>query len=125
MSSKNDHGNFKIYINYSNFINFTGMIWTSQGFLDGDMVSSDTGILILKFMLQSQLMLFVDCIMTNIQNIRLTKIVSSMPKSNISGKSIFDLPITISANQFILLSPIFLPKHTYFIANKKVQYSTG
>jgi hypothetical protein len=82
MSSKNDHGNFKIYINYSNSINFTGMIWTSQGFLDGDMVSSDTGILILKFMLQSQLMLFVDCIMTNIQNIRLTKIVSSVPVSN-------------------------------------------
>ena len=83
MSSKNDHGNFKIYINYSNSINFTGMIWTSQGFLDGDMVSSDTGILILKFMLQSQLMLFVDCIMTNIQNIRLTKIVSSVPECGI------------------------------------------
>jgi len=77
--SKNDHGNFKIYINYSNFINFTGMIWTSQGFLDGDMVSSDTGILILKFMLQSQLMLFVDYIMANMQDIRLTKIVGSVP----------------------------------------------
>jgi hypothetical protein len=80
--SKNDHGNFKIYINYSNFINFTGMIWTSQGFLDGDMVSSDTGILILKFMLQSQLMLFVDCIMTNIQNFSFMKIVDYVPVSN-------------------------------------------
>jgi hypothetical protein len=34
--SKNDHGNFKIYINYSNFINFTGMIWISQDFLEDD-----------------------------------------------------------------------------------------
>jgi len=83
MPSKNDHGNFKIYINYSNFINFTGMIWTSQGFLEDEMVSSDTGILILKFMLQSQRMLFVDCTMTNIQIIRPTKIVSSVPESNL------------------------------------------
>ena len=83
MPSKNDHGNFKIYINYSNFINFTGMIWTSQGFLGGDMLSSVTGILILKFMLQSQRMLFVDCTMTNIQIIRPTKIVSSVPDGEI------------------------------------------
>lgn len=48
MPSKNDHGNFKIYINYSNFINFTGMIWTSQGFLDGDTVSSHEQVFDLK-----------------------------------------------------------------------------
>jgi hypothetical protein len=48
MPSKNDHGNFKIYTNYSNFINFTGMIWTSQGLLDGDTVSSNVQVFALK-----------------------------------------------------------------------------
>jgi len=63
--------------------------------------------------------------MTNTSFLEPVFCLDVVPKSNISGKSIFDLAITISANQFILLSPIFLPKHTYSIANKKVQYSTG
>jgi len=41
LPSKNDYRHFKISINYSNYINFTGMIWTSQGFLNGGVVSSD------------------------------------------------------------------------------------
>ena len=45
--------------------------------------ASETGISIWEFMLQSQLMLFVDCTMTNIQIIRPTKIVSSVPNGEI------------------------------------------
>jgi hypothetical protein len=48
LRSKNDRRDFKIYINYSNFINFTGTIWISQGFLKGDTVSSDMGLFDLK-----------------------------------------------------------------------------
>jgi hypothetical protein len=45
----------------------------------------DTGILFCKFMLQLQLMLFVDCTMTNIQNSSLAKIVDFVPKLKFGG----------------------------------------
>ena len=48
LPSKNDRRDFKIYINYSNFINFTGTIWISQGLLDGDTISSDVQVFDLK-----------------------------------------------------------------------------
>jgi len=44
----NDHHNFKIPINYNDFINFTGMIWISQGLLDADAVLSDEKVFDLK-----------------------------------------------------------------------------
>lgn len=40
LPSKNDHHKFKIPIDYNNFINLTGMIWISQGLLDGGTVTS-------------------------------------------------------------------------------------
>lgn len=60
----------------NNLAKITGFKWTSQGFLNGGILSSDTDILNLRFMLQSLQMLFVDYTMTNIKNIRLIKIVS-------------------------------------------------
>jgi hypothetical protein len=43
----------------------------------------------------------VDYIMTNLQKICLAKILDFVPKSNIPGKCIFDLPITNLPNQFL------------------------
>ena len=48
LPSINDHHNFKVPINYNYFIIFTGMIWISQGLLDGDTVSSDVQVFDLK-----------------------------------------------------------------------------
>ncbi len=67
----------------NNLAKITGFKWTSQGFLNAGMVSSDTDILNLRFMLQSLRMLFVDYTMTNIKNIRLIKIVSYVPDGEI------------------------------------------
>ena len=44
----NDHHNFKIPINYNDFINFTGRIWISQGLFDADAVLSDEKVFDLK-----------------------------------------------------------------------------
>ncbi len=65
----------------NNLAKITGFKWTSQGFLKGGMVSSDTDILNLRFMLQSLRMLFVDYTMTNIKNICLIKSLGSVPAS--------------------------------------------
>jgi hypothetical protein len=48
LPSKNDHHKFKIPINYNDFINFSGMIWISQGLLDDGTVTSDVQVFGLK-----------------------------------------------------------------------------
>ena len=73
----------------NNLAKITGFKWTSQGFLNGGMVSSDTDILNLRFMLQSLRMLFVDCTMTNIQNFSLAKIVNFVPAPTPAVPSLF------------------------------------
>jgi len=53
----------------------TGYKIISQGIFEGGMAWSDTG----KYMYQLQLMLLVDCTITNIQNFSLEKIVDFVP----------------------------------------------
>ena len=48
LPSINDYHNFKIPINYNDFINFTGMFWISQGLLDADAVWSDVKVFDVK-----------------------------------------------------------------------------
>ena len=69
--------------------------------LKGGMVSSDTDILNLRFMLQSLRMLFVDYTMTNIKNICLIKSLGSVPTSKIWGglKSVGSSDVILNGNK--------------------------